>query len=83
MLQENIKDRDIHNTSSNFDAYIKPRLANMWTSNLGFQKFNETGYIILDNIRTRKCVNKSSKKIRVPKRKSKTFIINKDIFKVR
>lgn len=83
MLQENIKDRDIHETNSYFDAYTKPRLANIWTSNLGFQKYNETGYFILDNIRTRSCVNNSSIKIRIPKRKSKTFIKNKDIFKVR
>jgi len=83
VLQENIKDRDINDTNSYFDAYTKPRLANIWTSNLGFQKYNETGYFILDNIRTRKCVNKSSMKIRIPKRKSKTFIKNKDVFKVR
>lgn len=83
MEQENIQDRNIHNANAYYEAYTKPRLTNIWTPNLGFQKCNETGYFIIDSIRTRECMNEKSVKIRIPKRRSQRFIKHRDIFKVR
>ncbi|KAE9545482.1 hypothetical protein AGLY_001025, partial [Aphis glycines] len=67
-LEENMQDVSIHNAS----AYTKACSANIWISNLGLQKFNATGYFIFDH----NIITPEYMKIRIPKRKNQTYLIN-------
>lgn len=83
MLQTNTQDGNIHNTANSYyDSYTEPHSANLWTSNLGLQKFNETGYFILDRITTPECLDEKAIQIRIPKSENPKIKYDKVIIKV-
>lgn len=57
-------------------ADVKPCLMKTWTSNLGFQKCNETGYFVENNIA--KYIHENSVNVQIVKSKN-----DKEMIKVR
>lgn len=82
-LQKNSQNQYVPRNEGMCFADARPCLMKMWTSNLGFQKCNETGYLVGNNIT--KNIHKNSVDIQIvnsenEKRKTKS---DKEMIKVR